>query len=59
MSQCTPTFKVDLPISVLFHTQSIGSRVKVRKTLYLVNPFKIKFKVTLNIDPTKVSGAGF
>jgi hypothetical protein len=45
---------VDLPISVVFHTQSISSRIKVRETLYFANPFKIKFKVTLNIGVTEV-----
>jgi hypothetical protein len=48
------TFEVGIPILVAFHTQSLKPHLKVRKTLYLVNPFRIKFKVTLNIGPTEV-----
>jgi len=40
----------------MFHTQNISSRIKVRETLYFANPFKIKFKVTLNIGVTEVNG---
>ena len=54
MSQCTSTFEVDLPILVAFYTQSISSSIKVRETLYFANPFRIKFKVTLNIGVTEV-----
>ena len=46
---------MDLPISVAFYTQSISSRIKVREILYFANPFRIKFKVTLNIGVTDVS----
>jgi len=48
------TFEVVLPILVAFHTQSLRPHLRVRKTLYLVNPFRIKFKVTLNIGPAEV-----
>ena len=54
MSQHTSTFEADLPISVVFHTQSISSCIKVQETLYFANPFRIKLKVTLNIGVTKV-----
>jgi hypothetical protein len=48
------TFEGVIPILVAFHTQSLRPHLRVRKTLYLVNPFKIKFKVTLNIGPAEV-----
>ena len=48
------TFEVVLPILVAFHTQSLRPHLRVRKTLYLVNPFRIKSKVTLNIGLTEV-----
>ena len=52
------TFEVGIPILVAFHTQSLRPHLKVRKTLYLVNPFRIKFKVTLNIGPAEVQETG-
>ena len=48
------TFEVVIPILVAFHAQSLRPHLRVQKTLYLVNPFKIKFKVTLNIGPAEV-----
>ena len=45
------TFEVVIPILVASHTQP---HLRVRKTLYLVNPFRIKFKVALNIGSAEV-----
>ena len=50
------TFEVVISILVAIHTQSLRPHLNVRETLYLVNPFRIKFKVTLNIGVPKVGG---
>ena len=51
------TFEVVIPILVAFHTQSLRPHLRVQKTLYLANLFRIKFKVTLNIGPAEVCGS--
>ena len=49
-------FEVVISILVAIHTQSLRPHLNMRKTLYLVNPFKIKFKVTLNSGVLVVAG---
>ena len=43
-----------LPILAMAHTYNIASHLNSIKTLNVVNTFKIKFKVHLNIERTKV-----
>ena len=51
-----PTFEVVISILVAIHTQSLRPHLNVRKTSYLVNLFRIKFNVTLNIVVLEAGG---
>ena len=42
-------FKVDIPILDAFHSQSFGLHLNGANSFNFANPFKIKFKVWLNI----------
>ena len=50
------TFEVVIFILVAIHTQSLRPHLNVQKTLYLVNLFRIKFEVTLDIGVLEVGG---